>query len=545
MRPNSENKSMGSISSVNNQNNNHNSNNEQDNSMKVDEMTSSDMTTSSDSDTSTPTRVIGTSETILDIERVESLMQQSSVALSRPQSVVSSLHYQRKESFDLSRPKTATAIPYDDIPIKSRAVSKENLNIDDIPIKSRHISRESVAISFDDIPIKSRATSRESLPTNASRSPSEILKDPFRHTSSPTPHEIDDISSNSVETRSDSDEDFDDNSAKIRQSMQDLHSESYTPKSSRTIKSFASSEAISDNQFQDITTSDEVDYIPTEIKPLTKSPVRKYKAIPFRSKKVAPIKTPSPANVTPTSTKSKTSSNEIYSSGLRKFDRPREALGVCVNQLESSSWEVTMTGLQGFVRLIRHHPELVETNIHLLTVNLAKQVKNLRSQVARAACQAAGEYFITHRKALELESEDLVASLLNRTADTNKFLRADAGRALEAMCDHLSPTKVINIISFRGAVHPNAIVRTTTAKLFNRLVSRIGCDKVFSMNKEFRDKLILNGANLLQEGSLDTRNYTKDMFKQLSMHNSFNKVLLDVIPARTYRNIEKTLKNIR
>ena len=50
-----------------------------------------------------------------------------------------------------------------------------------------------------------------------------------------------------------------------------------------------------------------------------------------------------------------------------------------------------MQGLQLLVRLMRHHPETVHTQLHSVIVAVAKQVRNLRSQVARAACQASGE----------------------------------------------------------------------------------------------------------------------------------------------------------
>ncbi len=101
------------------------------------------------------------------------------------------------------------------------------------------------------------------------------------------------------------------------------------------------------------------------------------------------------------------------------------------------------------------------------------------------------------------------------------------------------------ILSFRGATHPNAAVKCATAKLLNELVFRIGCDRIYSLHKEVRDRFILTGANLLMEGSLETRNHTKQIFKQLSVHSHYQKILLDVIPGNIYRNIEKALKTIR
>lgn len=268
-----------------------------------------------------------------------------------------------------------------------------------------------------------------------------------------------------------------------------------------------------------------------------------------RNHKVTPVKNSMPNRLQPSSVpgmlRAPKVNNALFPFTLRRFERPKDAIHTCLAQLDSSSWEDVMEGLKTFVRLIRHHPEYVDAQIHLMTLALSKHVKNLRSQVSRAACSASSEFFMTNAKALDVDAEELAASLLNRTADTNKFLRGDALRALESMCDALHPSKVILILTFRGANHQNAAVRCTSAKLLNQLVFRIGCDKVFNLHKDIRDRLILTGANLLMEGSLETRNYTKELFKQLSIHSHYQKLLLDVIPANVYRNIEKALKSIQ
>lgn len=268
-------------------------------------------------------------------------------------------------------------------------------------------------------------------------------------------------------------------------------------------------------------------------------------AIITRRNKVIPIKSYPSSAKTHAITAPIKKSTDIFANNLRNFDKPRDASSNCLNQLENQNWEITMKGLQNFVRLIRHHPEVVESNIHAYCVTLSKHVKNLRSQVSRSACQASAEFFQTHAKYLETECEDLATQLFNRTADTNKFLRADAFRALASMCDNLPSQKVIQTILTRGASHQNAIVRTVAANLCSRIVGRVGCDKIFAMNREHRDKLILAGANFLMEGSLDTRNNAKAFFKQMSIHPHYNRILLDVIPSRTYRNIEKALRSIK
>ncbi|XP_058814654.1 uncharacterized protein LOC131678491 [Topomyia yanbarensis] len=274
-----------------------------------------------------------------------------------------------------------------------------------------------------------------------------------------------------------------------------------------------------------------------------RSPVKKILKKPYLARKTSKV---APVKDVVSSIKAKNKINEsMFQKNLRKFDKPKDALTNCIQHLESPNWEQNISGLQFFVRLIRHHPTIIDSQIHLLSVALAKQIRNLRSQVARTACQASAEFFSTHRRCIEGEAEDIATHLLHRTADTNKFLRADATHALESMCENLSHPKVIQIIATKGATHQNAVVRTTAAKLLDRIIRQIGPDKVFSLPKESRDRLVLTGAQLLLEGSLETRNYTKSMFKQLSEHPNYNKVLLEVIPTRIYRNIEKALKSIR
>ncbi|XP_034100508.2 uncharacterized protein LOC117565499 isoform X1 [Drosophila albomicans] len=240
----------------------------------------------------------------------------------------------------------------------------------------------------------------------------------------------------------------------------------------------------------------------------------------------------------------KMSQTELFPPNMTRFEKPRDALIKTFDQLDSSNWEINMTGLKSIVRLIRYHSDFLDSHMHMTCIQLTRSVRNLRSQVARASCQAATELFTLKCKSLEVECDDLVCALLHRTADTNRFLRADATRALESMVDHLQPPKVLTILTTKGAQHQNALVRTTTAKLLFRLVERLGSDRIYAMARESRDKFFMVGANLLLEGSLETRSYAKSLFRALSEHASYQRIILEVIPPRTYRNVEKTLRSI-
>ena len=51
------------------------------------------------------------------------------------------------------------------------------------------------------------------------------------------------------------------------------------------------------------------------------------------------------------------------------------------------------------------------------------ELKNLRSQVSRAAGQAMAELFLNLGTAMEMDLEKTTPILLQRAADTNKFIR--------------------------------------------------------------------------------------------------------------------------
>lgn len=171
--------------------------------------------------------------------------------------------------------------------------------------------------------------------------------------------------------------------------------------------------AISDSESRNSSSRDDSSDFPLIhaspcVKPNTAPAMQKFRTIKptvhgrfLKRNKISPAKTcPSSA------TSSAIRSRDVYPSSARQADKPRDLASNCLHQLDvANEWTVVMNGLQSFVQLIRLHPEVVEVNIHSYCVALAKQVKNLRSQVSRLACQASAEFFRTHSKHLELESE--------------------------------------------------------------------------------------------------------------------------------------------
>ncbi|XP_044749815.1 uncharacterized protein LOC123310412 [Coccinella septempunctata] len=238
--------------------------------------------------------------------------------------------------------------------------------------------------------------------------------------------------------------------------------------------------------------------------------------------------------------KSKTDS--ARGSSKSKSDVLRDIL----HQMSSPEWEVVMTGLRNLGKLAKTNNEIMEPHMHTICLALSNQIKNLRSQVARAACQASKEMFIScSQKGLEAELEEIVGPLLHRTADTNKFLREDANNALNVMTEKIHPAKVVTVLTSKGTTHQNAIVRCTTTRLLELLFRIHGTEKLFSLGKEVRDRAILAGANALTEGSLETRKHAKALLRHMISYPNFQKALLEAVPPHTIRHIAKTLNSLK
>lgn len=73
-----------------------------------------------------------------------------------------------------------------------------------------------------------------------------------------------------------------------------------------------------------------------------------------------------------------------------------------LNELDNPNWETTVSGLQGLARVARQTPEVIEHQMHQVCFSVAKHIKNLRSQVARVACNTAGDLFLHCKHGLDM-----------------------------------------------------------------------------------------------------------------------------------------------
>lgn len=113
------------------------------------------------------------------------------------------------------------------------------------------------------------------------------------------------------------------------------------------------------------------------------------------------------------------------------------------------------------------------------------------------------------------------------------------------MCEHLPPHRVIGVIITRGCLHQNGVVRSASMKLLKDLAHKLGPDRVFQLQKEIRDKVLVAGANSLTDGSLEVRSHGKSLFTCLSCHPHFHKNLHEAVPQNVLRHIAKSLASLK
>lgn len=280
-------------------------------------------------------------------EMVEMQRQQAATpspahhSMSRPQSVTSDKTFVYDNDDDdpesSDRPKTS----HD----KSRAATPKTI------LKPQSAVQRSVT----PMPVKDDGQD-DSIEDGESQNEEVVISQGRDEVDQSPPLEADD---NSAETNNkDNDLDYDDDDATIEPENEDYDQSFYPPP-------------------EDPSTI----YLKTPSKVKRQPPLK-------RSHKVTPVKNSMP-NINQQAsvfgqTQAPKANNGLYPPTLRRFDRPKDAMHTCLAQLESSSWENVMDGLKIFVRLIRHHPEMVDVQIHLMTIALSRHVKNLRSQVSRA-----------------------------------------------------------------------------------------------------------------------------------------------------------------
>nr|XP_026491714.1 uncharacterized protein LOC113397504 [Vanessa tameamea] len=224
----------------------------------------------------------------------------------------------------------------------------------------------------------------------------------------------------------------------------------------------------------------------------------------------------------------------------------RTALAECMVPSRNEDWEAIVNRLIETERLAKDQAARAPAaSWRAATRSVSVHVRSLRSRVARTACSTLGTLFEHRGRALDPELEEAISALLERCADVNRFLRADATTALGRVACGGGCARVGVALARRGATHRAGPVRAAAAQTLARLVRQHGAARVLELPSEPRTVMLRASGELLADASPEARMHARHLFFALSEDSRFRQMLKEAMPPSRYRAIEKYVDKLR
>lgn len=224
----------------------------------------------------------------------------------------------------------------------------------------------------------------------------------------------------------------------------------------------------------------------------------------------------------------------------------RTALAECIVPARHEDWEVIVSALVETERLASDRAARAPASSwRAVTRAAAAHVRSLRSRVARAACSTLGVLFEHRGRALDPELDEAAGALLERCADVNRFLRADAAEALVRLAQGGSDVRAVATLARRGATHRAGPVRAAAAHALARFVSHAGATRALALPPDTRTSLLRAAGELLGDANADARLHARNLCLALGEDVRFRPMLKEAMPPSRYRAIEKLVDKLR
>lgn len=215
--------------------------------------------------------------------------------------------------------------------------------------------------------------------------------------------------------------------------------------------------------------------------------------------------------------------------------------------MADSDWEKKCYGLAGIRNAASTQPELLQPAVHSVLMAVDAEMKNLRSQVARAAILCMTDLLSTTalKKGLETDLDKISRTLLSKAGESNHFIREDVDKALTAMVEHLSPPRVLTALCANGLNHKSVIVRKSAASCMFAVVDRLGPQRALKGTKDVTDRILTSTAQLVVDGSQENRFWGKKILNALMRQQpDFDKMVAKYVSGSQINNIKSAVDNI-
>lgn len=224
----------------------------------------------------------------------------------------------------------------------------------------------------------------------------------------------------------------------------------------------------------------------------------------------------------------------------------RAALTECVLPAKHEDWEAVVGGLEEAARLAGDGGARAPAAGWRAAARAAAQhARSPRSRVARAACTALGALFVHRGRALEPALQEAAGALLDRSADVNRFLRADAAAALGCVARGSDEGRVAGVLAKLGSGHRAAPARAAAASALCELVRAAGARRALSLPADSRAALLRTAGELLADANPEARAAARRLCAALAQDSRFVPLLKECMPAARYRAVEKNVEKLR
>ncbi|VVC98371.1 unnamed protein product [Leptidea sinapis] len=218
----------------------------------------------------------------------------------------------------------------------------------------------------------------------------------------------------------------------------------------------------------------------------------------------------------------------------------RVTIAECILPTRHEDWEAIVKGLSEIEGLAADTSARAPASSWRSAVRAAAaHVRSLRSKVARAACSTLGSLYENRGKVLEPEVEEATTALLERCADVNRFLRAEAANALGRVACGAGSARAGVALARRGASHRAGPIRAAAAQALAKLTRHTGPSKILELPTEPRIVILKAAGELLADAHPETRLHARNLCLILSEDLRFRQLLKDSMTLSRYRAIEK------
>ncbi|XP_037981934.1 TOG array regulator of axonemal microtubules protein 2-like [Motacilla alba alba] len=219
---------------------------------------------------------------------------------------------------------------------------------------------------------------------------------------------------------------------------------------------------------------------------------------------------------------------------------PQQSLLEALSLLGSDDWELKEKGLFKIRHLAGSHSEVLLCRLRDVCLAVTSQVTNLRSKVSYSAIVTLGELFVTLKKEMDSEVDEVARVLLQMVSNSPEFVQKAASQTLGIMVETVTPARAMTALMDMGVKSRHAQVRKCAAKLLLSLLERIGVTKLAGTPRA--ERLAHVAGKLAQDCHKDTRHYGQEMVKMLLNHQRFKMLLEQSLATCDLEDILRRIK---